>query len=313
MAWLESHQTLARHPKTRKAARLLGIGVPQMIGHLHLLWYWALDYAQEGDLSPYDNADIADAAMWDCDPEIFVTALVNCGVAGVGFIDGNHQLHDWMEYAGKLIVQRKADAERKRNARLKLDTPTQSSGHPADGGRTADVPYPTVPNQTNNTADKPPAVRPVPKPTSLFDQWWELYPRRLGTTRGNKGNAKAAFDKLSPQLQRTALEAVKKYARSAQAIEENGKYIPDAERWIKGARWEDNFDEVIKTSGDFPPVGYSFERDEAGQWKPMKPDPDTGLYPFGCKTRAECEDRNQEARLAFIEARDNGRAKEAIA
>ena len=36
MAWIEAHQELRNHPKTKKAARLLGISRPQMIGHLFL-------------------------------------------------------------------------------------------------------------------------------------------------------------------------------------------------------------------------------------------------------------------------------------
>src|SRR5687767_5633894 len=53
MAWIESHQEIARHPKTRKLARLLGGSVPTAIGHLHLLWWWAVDYAEDGWLGKY--------------------------------------------------------------------------------------------------------------------------------------------------------------------------------------------------------------------------------------------------------------------
>lgn len=148
MAWIESHQTLVRHPKTRKAARMLGIGIPQMIGHLHCLWYWAFDYAQDGNLTPYENADIADAALWQGDPNAFVQALIECGTGGAGFIDEDYQIHEWMDYAGKLILKRKADAVRKRAVRLKLDSESPSTGHPPDIRGTAQVPNRTQPNHT---------------------------------------------------------------------------------------------------------------------------------------------------------------------
>ena len=45
MAWIESHQELWRHPKTKKLARLLGVSVPTVVGHLHGIWYWALDFS----------------------------------------------------------------------------------------------------------------------------------------------------------------------------------------------------------------------------------------------------------------------------
>lgn len=67
MAWIESHQELWRHPKTKKLARLLQISIPTAVGHLHGLWYWAMDFAQDGDLSSYDAEDIADAVMWEGD------------------------------------------------------------------------------------------------------------------------------------------------------------------------------------------------------------------------------------------------------
>jgi hypothetical protein len=59
MTWIESHDTPKEHPKARKAARLLGIGVPQMIGHLHCLWCWCANYVQDGGLSPFGAEEIA--------------------------------------------------------------------------------------------------------------------------------------------------------------------------------------------------------------------------------------------------------------
>lgn len=94
---------------------MLGISVPAAIGHLHCLWWWALDYAEDGDLSVFDAEDIADAAMWDGDPQAFVDALIACGPSGrAGFVertpDGGLRLHDWEEYAGRLIASRQANA-----------------------------------------------------------------------------------------------------------------------------------------------------------------------------------------------------------
>jgi hypothetical protein len=168
MAWIESHQSLGRHPKTKRLARQLGIGKPQAIGHLHYLWWWALDYAQNGDLSGYSDEDIAEAAEWEGDPHEFVTALRECGInAGAGFLDAEEAtLHDWMDYAGKLIERRKSDAARKRNERKADGTSDErtpdvaatsdvrpqdvlgtSDGHPGDVLRT--VPNRTQPNSTN--------------------------------------------------------------------------------------------------------------------------------------------------------------------
>ena len=109
MAWIESHQELARHPKTKKLARLLGVSVPAAVGHLHFLWWWALDYAQDGSLDRYDHDDIADACGWDGDAEVIFNALIESG-----FFDKTESgivIHDWMEYAGKFVNSKLSASE----------------------------------------------------------------------------------------------------------------------------------------------------------------------------------------------------------
>jgi len=144
MAWIESHQELGRHPKTRRLARILGISLPAAVGHLHYLWWWALDFAEDGDLSGYDSYEIAEAAMWEGDPDEFVDALIHCGPGGMaGFLDrtgdGGLVLHDWDEYAGRLIERRARDRERKRRERAAKrasrdddDVRETSAGRPQD-------------------------------------------------------------------------------------------------------------------------------------------------------------------------------------
>ncbi|MDP2948893.1 MAG: hypothetical protein Q8P22_05080 [Chloroflexota bacterium] len=121
MAWIESHQNLQRHPKTLRAAAKLGVPVPTLIGHLHCLWWWCLDFAEDGDLTGFDHAEIAQAAMWDDDATAFVNALLQCGQANrPGFLEmntGHLLIHDWSDYTGRLIERRKADAARKRAVR----------------------------------------------------------------------------------------------------------------------------------------------------------------------------------------------------
>lgn len=116
MAWIESHDDLATHPKTRRAARALGISIPTMMGHLHLLWHWCLKYAETGDLGDYDAMDIADAMMWEGDPDELIEALVNCGPGDRhGFLErdanGRLAVHDWLDYAGRLVQARREASE----------------------------------------------------------------------------------------------------------------------------------------------------------------------------------------------------------
>jgi len=156
MSWVESHQEIARHPKTKRLARALDISIPTTVGHLHILWHWCLDFAQDGDVTEFWADTIADAAMWEGDPETFALALVNTGWLDDAGDGSRIMIHDWDDYAGKLIEKRRADAERKRAARAK-DVQDTSSGHPTDIPVTAHV---TVPNLTGQDTTEPNRTEP---------------------------------------------------------------------------------------------------------------------------------------------------------
>lgn len=111
MAWIELHTTLPRHPKTLRLCRELGISLPQAIGHLQLLWLWVLEFAEDGDLTGLAPDEIATITCWEGDPVVLVDALIRCR-----FLDQHDDaivVHDWRDYAGRLL----ADRERKRQAR----------------------------------------------------------------------------------------------------------------------------------------------------------------------------------------------------
>ncbi len=129
MSYIESHQELGRHPKTKRLARLLSVSLPCAVGHLQFLWWWAMDYAQDGHLAKFDAYDIADAAGWEGDAEAFLEALICCGIGGgAGFVErdeyGAIWLHDWQDYGGKLFAERKKNAEKQARYRETKGTPT---------------------------------------------------------------------------------------------------------------------------------------------------------------------------------------------
>ena len=106
---------------------MAGVSIVEMVGHLNFLWWWALDFAKDGDLSGYEAEDIADAAMWTGDPEKFVNALLKCGRNGSsGFLretESGLVLHDWDDYGGKYHKQREQSRNRmaKRRKRSQPD------------------------------------------------------------------------------------------------------------------------------------------------------------------------------------------------
>lgn len=132
MAYVEAHAGLKDHLKTKKVARLLGIPKTQVIGHMLCLWWWCQEYAQDGDLSGFDNADIAEAAEWEGDPDLFVNTLLNCGArGGAGFLRNDMEsgltVNDWLEYGGKMFVRREQSAQRMRNKRQRDASVTRNT------------------------------------------------------------------------------------------------------------------------------------------------------------------------------------------
>ena len=158
MAWIKSEQELASHPKLLMLAQDLEIGVPQTVGHLHLLWWWALDYCEDGYLTKY-RSFIPLSAQFMGDGEFFTKKLIEHG--WIDEVGDDLVIHDWMDYTGNLITVREKDRERKRKARTSSNSknstnkesweisdnvnktnknvPRTSSGHPSDIQPPSDV------------------------------------------------------------------------------------------------------------------------------------------------------------------------------
>ena len=258
MAWIESHQELARHPKTKKLARVLEISIPAAIGHLHLLWWWAMDYANDGSLARYDSGDIADAALWEGNAIQFINAL-----CASGFVDNEDDylvIHDWYDYVGRLIEKRRKDSERKQKEREGSQRVQRTSnGHPMEGAGT--VPNLTKPNQTKKIYALPSAD--VPKQNisntqpgeqlvatsvakieraktqeELFVEFWKAYPKKR-----SKGQAEKTWAKLKPDEQLVAIMVAKieQAKTSEEWTKQDGQFIPYASTWLNAKGWEDEY------------------------------------------------------------------------
>ena len=128
MAWIEVHQALRGHRKTLALRRQLGMeNDAQAIGHLVCLWLWTLDNAPDGDLSEMDDATIAYGADFPEErAEEFVKALQKAR-----FLDGK-RIHNWEEYAGRLIAIRESNRERARKARERKRAKSGTAAEPKE-------------------------------------------------------------------------------------------------------------------------------------------------------------------------------------
>jgi len=131
-----------------------------------------VDYAEDGDLSAFDAIQVSEAAGWTGDAGEFLQALLQCGgPQHSGFLerDGDTlRVHDWSNYAGRLIERREANRERQRVfraahvlARRPLQKPLQTSPP------TAISPSEVIPPAK---ADLPPEPEQLTDPVSLAVQ-----------------------------------------------------------------------------------------------------------------------------------------------
>jgi hypothetical protein len=158
MPWIESHQELRQHWKVQGLALALGVSRATAIGHLHLLWWWAIDYAPNGNLSRFPASIIAQAAEWTGDPGLFADAL-----RANELQDEDGMIHDWWSYAGKLIEKRRLDRERKAKVReTSVGSPAEVAGNPPDsvGSRDDSTTYSTeqeIREENSTNQDRSPA------------------------------------------------------------------------------------------------------------------------------------------------------------
>lgn len=77
--------------------------------------------------------------------------------------------------------------------------------------------------------------------TERFDEFWALYPKKVG-----KGAARKSWARIKPnkELHSKIISAVSEAKKSVQWQRENGRYIPNPATWLNQGRWEDELEGV---------------------------------------------------------------------
>ena len=207
MSWIESHTTLRNHKKLIALCNTLQVNRAEAIGHLHMLWWWAIENREDGDLSGLFDRDIAVACDWGGDPEQMIKALHTSKWLQ------NYRLVDWGDYSWRLLGMRKSNRERQKKYRNTLHNTLVTGA--------------TIPNLTkHNTKDL----------SLWFESFYSKYPRKEA-----KKDALKAFVQLSPsdELLQLILMGVENQKKTDQWTKDCGKYIPLPASWLRGRRWED--------------------------------------------------------------------------
>lgn len=166
MAWIESHQDIGQHPKTYALATALNADIPTAVGVLHMMWHLTLKFAwRDGDLSKFNAVFIAQSIGYRGQPIDLIQALQK-----TGWLD-DMVVHDWLEYAGKIVRDRLYNEERRNTA----------SNDVLPRKITATVPDRTVPNPTKPTPESPaPALPDAPRGGLPFQDFLKAWNGNCG-------------------------------------------------------------------------------------------------------------------------------------
>lgn len=226
MAWIELHQELREHKKMFACAELLNLSKIQMVGTLVCLWLWALDNAQDGSLAGISEKTIARVCEY---PEKKAAKLVSA-LTETGWLDKSGDtlvIHDWYDYAGKLMERRLKDKERKKT---KTGNPQEFRGN-SSGIPCATVPLPlpyhnhTVTEERKNMVGDTGSAEGPLSDGSLFTAFWNAYPENA---RSDREDAWAAWKKLNPTPEKAKqiMDFLGCWKESKRWTDDGGAFIP---------------------------------------------------------------------------------------
>lgn len=148
MAWIESQVDLGDHPKIYTLSTVLGVRKAEAVGLVHLLWHFTMKFAwRDGNLKRFDVIAVAKSSGWEGDPKIFIKGLQKSGLLD------NMQVHDWKDFAGRLIYDRLYNENRrcKNTVKHRIKSVTQPSTVQYLTVPNLTVPNLTVPNNDNGS------------------------------------------------------------------------------------------------------------------------------------------------------------------
>lgn len=267
--WIELHQSLPTHRKILRLKRELKIKKPTAIGHMVLLWLWALDNAIDGDLTDFSAEDIAEVAEWTGKADAFTEALVSAGFLDCDDNNGLY-IHNWGKYTSRIAdfkamqsrptrtAEEKREQTRKRvqafRDRQKADDCNACNADSALHGNAVNalqdeqnVTPVTHGNADTYTIPIPYHTIPVPNPTLPSDD-----KERNQRKKESGGEAEAAeAEKTGVDWVRLALSAYKFKFRDSEG---KPQYLHYAKKAFEEQHVRINFEtgEVTTVDGDIP-------------------------------------------------------------
>jgi hypothetical protein len=132
---------VTNHPKFRRLKRRLGVPTYCVAGILESLWAFTSEFAEDGDLSRFEPADLADYLEYEGDPVALVEALV-----AERWLDRKGKrlvVHDWEDHLPDYLRDR-ARKRRSRNDLREPEAPEQDDVSADIPGQSCDGPVPVL-------------------------------------------------------------------------------------------------------------------------------------------------------------------------
>lgn len=233
MAWIKSYQELERHPKTLQLMSLMGWDVDVAISKLHRLWWWCLDYAENGELTKYTPEVISKSVGVESKT---ATHFID-SMCSVGFFDKEPTLriHDWWDYAGGFLITRHKRHPEKWQAIKSLYSNSYSNS------------YREVPDKIRKDKKE---QTPCLEYDLEFKKIWEKYPSKTGVGKARerfieKVKSKEDLDLINKCLEIYLMHLV---ANSWKKPQNGSTWFNNWRDWVDFKESED----VVKTNGPKP-------------------------------------------------------------
>lgn len=219
MAWISVHEQVIGG-KLRTLAKELDCSQNEALGMLITLWLWGINNAdRDGRIIGATKEDVAKVLNVgineNIDPLKAVDALIETN--WIDF-DTDLYLHDWGEWQEqwyKAMTAREKDKERKRRERAEKKMASQKSPPVKKEEPVIEAPQPTIPQPK----EEKPKVEGYSKD---FEEWWLVYPRKVGKGDAYKKYKTRIKDGWSPT---ELLEAAKNYRSKVLNERTEQKYI----------------------------------------------------------------------------------------
>lgn len=235
MAWISVHEQVIGG-KLRNLAKEIGCSQNEALGVLIRLWLWAISNAgKDGFIVGADKEDVAEILNIGIDKRYSSVDVVDALIT-TNWIDADNGLyiHDWEEWQEqwyKAISIREKDAARKREERKRKRMASQMADQsitPEGSQLSENMEQDLSASHINISYEKEPKQKPV-KYSKNFEEFWRLYPRKIGKAEAYKKYMARLNDGWS---ENELSEAAKNYASKVANERTEEKYIKHGKTFL---------------------------------------------------------------------------------